>query len=190
MVGSIQRLTFESEFDELAIKLREENIRRFATAADIPAEFLLGLGDVNHWGAWTLTQEAVRLGIEPRLRIVTQAYTKYWLHPLLEDVGVADFQDYVVGADSAPLRVRTNRSQTALEVFDRGAISGRALRRETGFDESDAPTYDEIAERRRKDPPNGGTETLPVDETNSEPDTSRPQPPHAPWTAPWPQRTA
>lgn len=171
LVGNIQRLTFESDFDELAIKLREENIRRFATAADIPAEFLLGLGDVNHWGQWGLTQEAVRLGIEPRLRIVTQAYTQYWLQPLLESEGIADPGTFVVAADSSSLRVRTNRSQTALEVYDRGAISGRALRRETGFEESDAPTPDETRNRKRDEPPPSGTETLPVDETNAEPDT-------------------
>lgn len=170
MVGSIQRLTFESDFDELAIKLREENIRRFATAADIPAEFLLGLGDVNHWGAWTLTQEAVRLGIDPRLRILAQAYTRYWLHPLLETEEVPDFTDWVVAADTSTLRVRTNRSQTALEVYDRGAISGRALRRETGFDESDAPTPEETARRRSDNPDDAGQETdLPVDETNDQP---------------------
>ncbi|MEW2066657.1 hypothetical protein [Streptomyces sp. NPDC007346] len=170
MVGSIQRLTFESNFDELAIQLRAENIRRFATAADIPAEFLLGLGDVNHWGQWGLTQEAVRLGIVPRLDIVTQAYTRFWLHPLLESEGIADASEYVVAADSSPLRVRTNRSQTAVQVFELGGISAQALRRETGFDESDAPTPDEIAARRHRQSPGGGTE-LPVDETNSDPDT-------------------
>ncbi|MFZ4266607.1 hypothetical protein [Streptomyces arboris] len=172
MVGNIQRLTFESNFDELAIQLRAENIRRFATAADIPAEFLLGLGDVNHWGQWGLTQEAVRLGIVPRLDIVTQAYTKFWLHPLLESQSIQGIHELVVAADSSPLRVRTNRSQTAVQVFELGAISARALRRETGFDESDAPTADDIADRRRnKESPDSGTEKLPVDETNDEPDT-------------------
>ncbi|MEU8870450.1 hypothetical protein AB0D24_04655 [Streptomyces javensis] len=169
MVGSIQRLTFESNFDELAIKLREENIRRFATAADIPAEFLLGLGDVNHWGAWTLTEEAIQLGIEPRLAVVAHAYTEHWLRPLLESEGVTDADEWLIGADTAPLRVRANRSQTALEVFDRGAIGARALRRETGFDESDAPTADEA--RQRRTTPDTGTDDLPVDESTDMPDT-------------------
>ncbi|MEV4968641.1 hypothetical protein AB0886_27590 [Streptomyces sp. NPDC024062] len=56
--------------------------------------------------------------------------------------------------DTAPLRVRTNRSETAIKVFELGAISGKALRRETGFDEDDAPTAAEQAERdrRRREP--------------------------------------
>ncbi|UQA95627.1 hypothetical protein [Streptomyces halobius] len=167
MVGSIQRLTFESDFDELAIKLREENIRRFATAADIPAEFLLGLGDVNHWGAWTLTQEAIQLGIEPRLAVVAHAYTEHWLRPLLESEGETDATEWLVGVDSSQLRVRANRSQTALEVFDRGVIGARALRRETGFDESDAPSTEE----QRPVPDSTNSADLPVDESTSEPDT-------------------
>ncbi|MEU5834486.1 hypothetical protein ABZ820_12550 [Streptomyces diacarni] len=175
MVSSIQRLTFESDFDELAIKLREENIRRFATAADIPGEFLLGMGDINHWGAWELTSEAIRLGIEPRLAVVTHAYTQHWLRPLLEAENVPDAGEWFVGADSSPLRVRTNRSQTALEVFDRGAISAQALRRETGFDEADAPTP---AEKDRRDDTDAGSDpdagtgpNLPADESTDEPDT-------------------
>ncbi|WP_327415408.1 hypothetical protein [Streptomyces sp. NBC_01233] len=174
MVGAIQRLTFESDFDELAIKLREENIRRFATAADIPAEFLLGLGDVNHWGVWGLTEEAIRLGIEPRAKVVTHAYTEGWLRPLLENK-VTDPDEWSIFADSSPLRVRTNRSETALRLFDLGAISAKALRRETGFEESDAPDATERRDRDQ-DQDQGGEDTpstddLPVDETTDEPDT-------------------
>ncbi|MGW5925250.1 hypothetical protein ACWF2L_03250 [Streptomyces anulatus] len=173
MVGNIQKLTFESNFDELAIKLREENIRRFATAADIPAEFLLGMGSINHWGAWELTSEAIRLGIEPRLSVVTHAYTENWLQPLLEVERVPDAEEWCVFGDTAPLRVRTNRSETALKLFELKAISGKALRRETGFDEADAPDAAEQAERDQdqqdqEDPP---MDNLPVDEAPGEPDT-------------------
>ncbi|MFD8820756.1 hypothetical protein ACFV1C_00055 [Streptomyces sp. NPDC059605] len=178
MVGLIQRLTFESDFDELAIKLREENIRRFATAADIPAEFLLGLGDVNHWGAWELTAEAIRLGIMPRLDIVGQAYTEGWLRPLLEPE-VQDAEEWSVFADTSPLRVRTNRSETAVRLFELGAISGKALRRETGFDEADAPDAAEVKKRRPQENDENGNPmptpttppSLPVDESPREPDT-------------------
>ncbi|MFJ2205947.1 hypothetical protein [Streptomyces microflavus] len=173
MVGNIQKLTFESNFDELAIKLREENIRRFATAADIPAEFLLGMGSINHWGAWELTAEAIRLGIEPRLSVVTHAYTENWLHPLLESERVPDFEEWCVLGDTAPLRVRTNRSETALKLFELKAISGKALRRETGFDEADAPDAAEQAERDQEEQDQEETpmDNLPVDEAPGEPDT-------------------
>lgn len=178
MVGQIKRLTFESDFDELAIKLREEAIRRFATGLEIPAEILLGLGDTNHWGAWALTSEAIRLGIEPKLGTVAHALTTQWLRPMLEAEGVQDWHRYMVWYDSSPLRVRTNRSETALKLFELGAISAVALRRETGFDEGDAPTPEETATRQRQQRPadqdqgqDGTVTRLPVDETEAPPDT-------------------
>jgi hypothetical protein len=177
-IAAIKRLTFESDFDELALKLREEAIRRFATGLDTPAEVVLGMGGINHWGAWALKEEAVTLGVQPRLDTVSHALTTQWLRPLLE--GEPDADRYVVATDTSGLRVRGNRSQTALEVFKVGAISGAALRRETGFDESDAPTAEEVAARRRREDreqqpgqeqQEEETRDLPVDETEGEPAT-------------------
>lgn len=80
-ISDFKLLTFESTFDELALKLREEVIKRFATGLEIPGELLLGLQDTNHWGAWMLTSEAIRMGIEPKLQTVSHALTQQWLRP-------------------------------------------------------------------------------------------------------------
>ncbi|KPI33278.1 hypothetical protein OV450_1366 [Actinobacteria bacterium OV450] len=159
-IAEFKLIKFESEFDDLALKLREEAVRRFAIGLEIPAEILLGLGDVNHWGQWALTAEAINLGIEPKLATVSYALTQQWLRPILEFEKVEDWHRWLVWYDTAPLRVRTNRSETALQAYDRGVISPQALRRETGFDESDAPT---VAEPAKKTPP----ETPPADETDA-----------------------
>ncbi|MEV5012474.1 hypothetical protein [Streptomyces sp. NPDC055692] len=177
-IADFKLLTFESNFDELALKLREEAIKRFATGLEIPAELMLGLGDTNHWGAWMLTSEAIRMGIEPKLATVAYALTQQWLRPLLQAENVDDWHRWLVWYDTAPLRVRTNRSETALQAYDRGVISSAALRRETGFNESDAPDAEEEAARNEQagnDQEQGGqTPTrpdLPVDETMKEPET-------------------
>lgn len=181
-ISDFKLITFESDFDELALKLREEAIRRFATGLEMPAEILLGLADVNHWGLWGLTQEAIRLAIEPRLTTVCRALTQQWVRPILEAEGVEDWDRWLVWHDTSPLRVRTNRSETALQVHERGVISDEALRRETGFDDDDAPNAEEIAARRAKEQPadeppqdtdeEEDTDTdLPVDETQDTPDT-------------------
>ncbi|WP_284576799.1 hypothetical protein [Streptomyces sp. 2P-4] len=166
-IGDIKRLTFESDFDELAIKLRDEAIRRFATGLDVPAEILLGMGGINHWGVWALSQEAIRLGVEPRAKTVVHALTTQWLRPILEAEDDPDADDILVWYDSSGLRVRTNRSETALKVFEAGGISAEALRRETGFDEADAPNPGDAptdeGDGEEDDP-------LPADETNSEPE--------------------
>lgn len=170
VIGDVKLLTFESEFDDLAIRLREEAIRRFATGLDVPAEILLGMDALNHWGVWQLSQEAIRLGVEPRLATVAHALTTQWLRPLLEDQGVPDADRWLVWYDTSPLRVRSNRSQTALEVYDRGAISATALRRETGFDEADAPTTPPQDDQEQETDVTTPAR-LPVDETAGEPDT-------------------
>ncbi|MDX3239374.1 hypothetical protein PV392_27540 [Streptomyces sp. ME03-5709C] len=132
-------------------------------------------GSVFYTGnsAWQLTEEAIRLGIEPRLSIVAHALTQYWLRPILEAEHVEDWHRWMVWYDTASLRVRGNKSETALQAHDRGVISDAALRRETGFDEDDAPTAEDAARRQRTPAP--GEEApdpeLPVDESQAEPDT-------------------
>ncbi|MDX3345900.1 hypothetical protein PV708_01125 [Streptomyces sp. ME02-6977A] len=176
-ISDFKLLTFESDFDELAIRLREEAIKRFATGLEMPAELLLGMGDTNHWGAWMLTSEAIRMGIEPKLATVAYALTQQWLRPLLQAESDPEWHRWLVWYDTAGLRVRTNRSETALQAYDRKVISAKALRRETGFEESDAPDADEEAARTDTEDPNEDTTTeptkpdLPVDETQEEPDT-------------------
>ncbi|MEU8836579.1 hypothetical protein [Streptomyces sp900116325] len=177
-IAEFKHLKFESEFDDLALKLREEAVRRFATGLEIPAEILLGLGDVNHWGQWALTSEAIRLGIEPKLATVSYALTQQWLRPILEAENVENWHRWLVWYDTSPLRVRTNRSETALQAYDRGVISAQALRRETGFDESDAPDAAEVQERADDQDQTDETEeplptppSLPVDESEREPGT-------------------
>jgi hypothetical protein len=180
-IAEFKHITFESEFDELALKLRDEAIRRFATGLDVPAEILLGMGAVNHWGIWGLTAEAIRLGIEPKLATVCYALTQQWMRPILEAEGDPDWHRWLIWYDTAPLRVRTNRSETALQVYDRGAISAEALRRETGFDESDAPQPGEQRPPQNKPGDTTGDQVpedetptvpdLPVDESEAEPDT-------------------
>ncbi|WNI20404.1 hypothetical protein [Actinacidiphila sp. ITFR-21] len=178
-IAAIEHVKMDSEFDEFLLKLRQEAIGRVAVGADIPAEILLGQGDVNHWTTWSLQEEAIKLGVEPRLDVVTHAYTTQWLQPLLEADRLPDAEEWVVWADTSPLRVRTNRAQTAVEVFQAGGISGKALRRETGFSEDDAPDADETRTRRAPAPADDDQEQedtmptprtpLPVDETHNPP---------------------
>lgn len=173
MIDKIQHIKFDSDFDRLALELRTEAIRRVALGLEIPAEYTLGqLGEVNHWGQWALSQEAVQLGVVPMVDTWRHAHTEQYLRPLLQAAGVDDADEWVIAADTSPLRVRQNRAQTALEVHARGALSDEALRRETGFEESDAPTpATPNSNIPQTGPDQGGRPVLPADETTTEPDT-------------------
>lgn len=172
LISGVKWLQFTSDFDEMALRLRDEAIRRFATGADVPAEVLLGLGDASHWGAWALTAEALRMGAEPRLALVCNGLTTEWLRPLLEAEGVPDAADWVVWYDTSGLRSSSNKSASALEAFDAGLISDAAARRELGFTEGDSPVGGAPAGRPRRPlnaNQNPGRRELPVSETEAPP---------------------
>lgn len=166
LISDVKWLQFTSEFDAMALQLRDEAIRRFATGADVPAEVLMGLGDASHWGAWAITAEALRMGAEPKLGLVCQALTTEWLRPILESEDVADADEILVWYDTSGLRSSSNKGASALDAYDKGLISGEAARRELGFTEADAPGAAEAAKAvvATKE----GT-TLPVNETQAPP---------------------
>jgi hypothetical protein len=175
LISGVKWLQFTSEFDAMALQLRDEAVRRFAAGADIPAEILLGMGDANHWGAWAITAEALRLGAEPRLALICQSLTTQWLQPILASEGEANAAEFLVWYDTSGLRASSNKGASALEAFKLGLISDQAARRELGFTEADAPgavgsTPDE--QQTATTQPEGGT--LPVDSTQSAPNTGTP----------------
>lgn len=176
LISGVKWLQFSSEFDSMALQLRDEAIRRFAAGADIPAEILLGLGDTNHWGAWAITAEALRLGAEPRLALMCQALTQQWLQPILEAEGDPQADEFLVWYDTSGLRSSSNKGASALEAFDKGLINARAARRELGFTEADAPGAGpddaEAQQSATTEDTEGGT--LPVSETQTAPNTGTP----------------
>lgn len=176
LLGQIQHMKFESDFDDLAIKLREECIRRFATGLDVPAEILLGFANTSHWALWGLTAEAIKTGVEPNVRLVCHAYTDQWLRPLLESEQFPEADEWMVWYDTSGLRTSSNKGATALEAFKIGLISASAARRETGFTDDDAPeTGVQTAPTDRKQPtpqsPAGPARELPVDQGDGMPQT-------------------
>ena len=141
-IDKVRHLTFSTPFDSSTKDLRDEAIRRLALGLDTPPEVLLGLGQSTHWNAWIIEDQSVKTHIDPNLALVCDALTRDYLWPVLESLNVQNFRDYAVWWDSTSLTQRADRSKEAVELFDRRQLSGEALRRETGFDESDAPLVD------------------------------------------------
>jgi len=140
---------FSQPLDTEARPLREEAIRRLALGQDAPPELLLGMGGMNHWGAWLVKEDVVTTHIEPPLALICDALTVQFLHPTLIAQGMSPEEagEYVIWYDVSHLIVRPNRGSDAMSLHERGAISDEALRTATGFDESDAP-----AEMQAMDP--------------------------------------
>lgn len=147
-IAAVKHMTFWSELDSHIMELRKEAIGRVALGMDVPPEVLQGASDSNHWSAWQADESAIKAHAEPLLKIITTALGSHYLRPILSDN--PEFADvrlaaYSVAADTSEMRLRPNRSKEALELYNLGELSGVALRRETGFDETDAMAPEELA---------------------------------------------
>jgi len=138
-VGQSNLITFSTPFDERSKELRDEAIRRLALGLDVSPELLLGMGEVNHWSGWLIDEQNAKTHIGPIMGLICNAITDGYLHPALVEAGVPNPQRFRVWYDLTDLTLRPDRSSSARELFDRGAISADSLRMHSGFDDTDAP---------------------------------------------------
>lgn len=138
-----KHIDFTLKLDEKIIEKRESAIRRLAYQVDVPAEVLLGMGDTNHWSSWQIEESAIKTHILPTVELIANALTIGYLHPRLKAAGES-IDGIVVWYDTSELTFRPDRSDKAVMAYDRGELSGKALRRETGFDEADKPSTSEL----------------------------------------------
>lgn len=139
VLDKVQHMTFWSPLDEAILSMREHAVKRLAIGMDTPPEILLGMGaNTNHWASWLVDEASIKSHLEPRLAAVANAITTAYLRPALEDLE-ADPNLFSVMADTSQIRVRPNRSNEAIEAYDRGELSGRIMLREIGFNPEDAP---------------------------------------------------
>lgn len=139
-VDKIQHLSFWSGLDEKSIELRTEAIRRLALGMDMPPEVLTGTADMNHWSSWQVEEAAIKMHTEPLLQTIIQSLTMGYLRPSLS-VDIRDPDElarYSFGVDTSKLRLRPNRSKEAVELYNMGQLSAKAMLRENGFDPEDA----------------------------------------------------
>jgi len=144
VLKEFRHVDFTLQADEKIIEKRDSAIKRLATKLDMPAEILLGMGDVNHWGAWQLEEGALKTHIAPVAELICDSLTRGYLQPRLAASGATDAGQWVVWYDMSELALRPDRSENAKDAYDRMELSGAALRREVGFDEDDAPTEEEL----------------------------------------------
>lgn len=146
-----KHLTFGDGVDEQLIEEREKELGRLATTLNIPAEVLKGIGATNHWTAWQLEESGIKLHISPVAELIVGGLTTGYLQPMLKAAG-ADLVGpnggkLVVWYDTSELTARPDKSDKAQAAYDRGEVSGVALRRESGLDEGDKPTKEELREQ-------------------------------------------
>lgn len=146
LTGLIQHIKFSTPLDAEAKGMRDDSIRRYALSADAPPELLLGLGSMNHWGAWLVAEDTVRAHLEPPLALICDAFTTQFIRVLMRQLNYPPEQidNTVVWYDVEHLIVRADANANADKAHAAGIISDAAYRKALGFDDSDAPA--EVAE--------------------------------------------
>lgn len=140
-IEKFKHLQFASPLDELYPEVQEKALRRLALGSDAPPELLLGVGGMNHWGAWLVGEDTVTTHVEPPCAIVCDSWTTQYLWPVLIDNGMDPdvAHRYVIWYSVEHLIVRPNRYADAKDAHAVNALSDDALRRYGGFDKDDAP---------------------------------------------------
>lgn len=140
-IEKFRRITFWSEYDATRREDTKAAIQRLALGEDCPPELLLGVGNMNHWGAWLVQEDTVVTHVEPPVGIFCDAMTTEFFWPVLDSMGVDEqvSRRYAIWYSTEHMIVRPNQFSNAKDVYDAGELSGAALRREGGFGDDDAP---------------------------------------------------
>lgn len=153
----IRWITMDREILATEMNLREEAVKRVLTGLDVQPETVTGMGDSNHWNAWSIMEQDVKINVEPDLETMVWALNRLWFWPALQAGNEiqGDPEKLMLWYDLSKASVPTNLGENARQASDRIAVSNAALRRASGFTEADAPDEDEqvrIAGRIARDP--------------------------------------
>lgn len=120
--------TFWSDFDKEVKDLRDKEIRRYAAGQPMPTEMITGVGEVNHWTGWHLSEEDLKFDIAPLAQLICDHLTIHVVEPLLGE-------GWAVIPDFAELVTRPNRTPEAIDLKREGIISVGEARVAAGYPE-------------------------------------------------------
>jgi hypothetical protein len=127
------------------LDLREKAIHRFAVGVDMPPSKVEGMEGSSHWNAWIIDEDSWR-HIEPEAGGAAEDFASAYLRPAARQAGVANWENVVIGYDSAGVVQNPDSLKDALELYDR-RIVGKAYVREAGdATDEDAMKNEELAE--------------------------------------------
>lgn len=143
--SGLEHITFDRPQDQLLEKRTDRCLQRIAQGLNVPVEIISGLSQAAHWGGGAIEEAVFREHVEPIVILICAALTQSFLHPILEEEGVTDFDKYVIWYDASNLVVHPDMGQAADRGVELGAISRAAWRRMRGIPERDKPSDEEAA---------------------------------------------
>jgi hypothetical protein len=146
----------------------------------MPADVMLGLGDVNHWSAWQIEESGIKIHVSPKAETVVHGLSKGYLIPTLRAAEAPlvgpNGGRLIVWYDTSEIAQRPDRSENIIQAYDRYEVNGTALRREIGADDEDVPTPAEFKDMVLKRAAKGDQGALTI-LSRLEGETEQPAPP-------------
>jgi hypothetical protein len=130
----VKHVRFDSEVSEKAIATRDKALTRLAMSLDVAPERLLGMGaNSNHWSAWLIDEDDVKIHLAPVLETICAAITREVLVSTLVAEGI-DPDKYVIWYDATALTQDPDRKAEAKDAHNVGAMRSDAYMEHLGFD--------------------------------------------------------
>lgn len=140
MIKNVNWIRPGSDIPETTLKIQQEDIRRLAMGLDVAPERLFGMSEGNHWSAWAIDENDIKVHVAPLVQTITSALTQEILREKLAEEGL-DPDAYIIWYDTTALSQDPDKTDEAQAAFDRGAITAAALRQHLGFDDEDGYDY-------------------------------------------------
>lgn len=149
-----KHIDFGEQLSEIAISERNQVIRRIANSLDVPSEFVLGIGEVNHWSAWLIRDLLWQQHVQPMATLMANAITTSFLRPALQAAKKRNMFDGE--PNEVKLWFRAHSLQTHPDLFDYlvkahdlGIIGNKPILQALGIPEDVAITKEEFEQWRR-----------------------------------------
>ncbi len=151
-ISAIKHMTFERETSPILIDKLNNALKRMGETLDIPPTVVTGLQDTNHWNAYVIDDQTWDNHLEPGERVMVDSLTEGYLRPILQlpvtqggyGLTLEQAEQVQVWYDATAVTRNPNRSADAVQAYGLGVIGPKPVREAMGFEESDAPTEEEL----------------------------------------------
>lgn len=145
-IEKIRKISLARPVDQGLLALVEQARHRIADAADAESEFLFGLGDTNRWNGAQIDDTDYRRSFRPKALAIADAWTMELLWGGLRGLQwrPEQYRRVRVLVDPRGVVAEPDLAKAATEGLQLGAIGWPAWREANGFDETAAPTPEEL----------------------------------------------
>lgn len=152
-LDKVRHIVLAREDSPVLITKLDSALSRLRDGMSMPSDATTSVRDMNHWSAWSVTQDNWKNYLEPTARLMVDSLTEAYFRPALTQSAASggpglteDEADLVqVWYDAGNVTENANRGDDANDAFDRGTIGPKAYNDAKGFADTDAPSDDEFA---------------------------------------------